>query len=91
MDLTFYIKVVRYGLCWQVLTPDTWKLLCRKVRTLEKKAWAGWRRALYLWRKITEPGDRVLFYGMDEYGQITCRKPDGYLTTRMKPEELEKP
>lgn len=27
---------------------------------------------------------------MDEYGQITCRKPDGYLTTRMKPEELEK-
>jgi hypothetical protein len=60
MDLTFYIKVVRYGLCWQVLTPDTWKLLCRKVRTLEKKAWAGWRRALYLWRKITEPGDRVL-------------------------------
>jgi hypothetical protein len=28
-------------------------------------------------------------YGMDEYGQITCRKPDGYLTTRMKPEELE--
>jgi CRISPR-associated protein Cmr3 len=29
-------------------------------------------------------------YGMDEYGQITCRKPDGYLTTRMKPEELEK-
>jgi hypothetical protein len=59
MDLTFYIKVVRYGLCWQVLTPDTWKLLCKKVRTLEKKAWAGWRRALYLWRKITEPNDRV--------------------------------
>jgi hypothetical protein len=29
-------------------------------------------------------------YDMDEYGQITCRKPDGYLTTRMKPEELEK-
>jgi hypothetical protein len=29
-------------------------------------------------------------YGMDEYAQITCRKPDGYLTTRMKPEELEK-
>jgi hypothetical protein len=29
-------------------------------------------------------------YGMDEYGQITCRKPDGSLTTRMKPEELEK-
>ncbi len=59
MDLTFYIKVVRYGLCWQVLTPDTWKLLCRKVRTLEKKKWAGWRRALYLWRKITEPNDRA--------------------------------
>jgi predicted house-cleaning noncanonical NTP pyrophosphatase (MazG superfamily) len=29
-------------------------------------------------------------YSMDEYAQITCRKPDGYLTTRMKPEELEK-
>ena len=29
-------------------------------------------------------------YSMDEYSQITCRKPDGYLTTRMKPEELEK-
>ena len=29
-------------------------------------------------------------YGMDECGEITCRKPDGYLTTRMKPEELEK-
>jgi hypothetical protein len=29
-------------------------------------------------------------YGMDEYDQIICRKPDGYLTTRMKPEELEK-
>ena len=59
MDLTFYIKVVRYGLCWQVLSPDTWKLLCRKVRTLEKKAWAGWRRAVYLWTKIREPSERV--------------------------------
>ena len=29
-------------------------------------------------------------YGMDECGQITCRKPDGYLTTRMKPEELQR-
>ncbi len=29
-------------------------------------------------------------YSMDEYAQITCRNPDGYLTTRMKPEELEK-
>jgi hypothetical protein len=29
-------------------------------------------------------------YSMDEYSLITCRKPDGYLTTRMKPEELEK-
>lgn len=28
-------------------------------------------------------------YSMDEYAQITCRKPDGYLTTRMKPQELE--
>ena len=29
-------------------------------------------------------------YSMDEYSLITCLKPDGYLTTRMKPEELEK-
>jgi len=29
-------------------------------------------------------------YSMDKYSLITCRKPDGYLTTRMKPEELEK-
>jgi CRISPR-associated protein Cmr3 len=29
-------------------------------------------------------------YSMDEYAQITCRKPNGYLTTRMKPEELQK-
>jgi putative DNA primase/helicase len=29
-------------------------------------------------------------YSIDEHSQITCRKPDGYLTTRMKPEELEK-
>jgi hypothetical protein len=29
-------------------------------------------------------------YSIDEYFQITCRKPNGYLTTRMKPEELEK-
>jgi hypothetical protein len=29
-------------------------------------------------------------YSLDEYYLITCRKPDGYLTTRMKPEELEK-
>jgi hypothetical protein len=29
-------------------------------------------------------------YSIDEYFQITCRKPDGYLTTRLKPEELEK-
>ncbi|MEG4528262.1 hypothetical protein, partial [Microcoleus sp. C2D2] len=29
-------------------------------------------------------------YGMDEYGQINCRKPNGYLTTWMKPEELQK-
>jgi hypothetical protein len=27
---------------------------------------------------------------IDEHSLITCRKPDGYLTTRMKPEELEK-
>jgi hypothetical protein len=27
---------------------------------------------------------------MDEYSLITCRKPDGSFTTRMKPEELEK-
>jgi CRISPR-associated protein Cmr3 len=27
---------------------------------------------------------------MDKFFQITCRKPDGYLTTRMKPEELQR-
>jgi hypothetical protein len=35
-------------------------------------------------------GLELQVYSMDEYHQITCRKPDGYLTTRMKPEELEK-
>jgi CRISPR-associated protein Cmr3 len=29
-------------------------------------------------------------YSIDEHSLITCRKPGGYLTTRMKPEELEK-
>jgi len=29
-------------------------------------------------------------YSIDEHSLITCRKPDGYFTTRMKPEELEK-
>jgi hypothetical protein len=29
-------------------------------------------------------------YSIDEHSLITCRKADGYLTTRMKPEELEK-
>ncbi len=29
-------------------------------------------------------------YSIDEHSLITCRKPDGYLTTRMKPEELGK-
>jgi hypothetical protein len=29
-------------------------------------------------------------YSIDEYSLITCCKPDGYLTTRMKPEELQK-
>jgi hypothetical protein len=29
-------------------------------------------------------------YSIDEHSLITCRKPDGCLTTRMKPEELEK-
>jgi hypothetical protein len=29
-------------------------------------------------------------YSIDEHSLITCRKPDGYLTTRMKPEELKK-
>jgi hypothetical protein len=29
-------------------------------------------------------------YSMNQYAQINCRKPDGYLTTWMKPEELEK-
>jgi len=29
-------------------------------------------------------------YSIDEHSLITCRKPDGYLTTRMKLEELEK-
>jgi hypothetical protein len=29
-------------------------------------------------------------YSIDGHSLITCRKPDGYLTTRMKPEELEK-
>jgi hypothetical protein len=35
-------------------------------------------------------GQELQVYRMDEYFLITCRKPDGYLTTRMKPEELEK-
>jgi plasmid maintenance system killer protein len=35
-------------------------------------------------------GLELQVYKMDEHFQITCRKPDGYLTTRMKPEELEK-
>jgi putative DNA primase/helicase len=35
-------------------------------------------------------GLELQVYSMDKYHQITCRKPDGYLTTRMKPEELEK-
>jgi hypothetical protein len=39
---------------------------------------------------VANPDLVLEVYGMDEYGQITCRKPDGYLTTRMKPEELEK-
>jgi hypothetical protein len=29
-------------------------------------------------------------YAMDKFFRITCRKPDGYLTTRMKPEELQR-
>jgi hypothetical protein len=29
-------------------------------------------------------------YSIDEYFLVTCRKPDGSFTTRMKPEELEK-
>jgi hypothetical protein len=28
-------------------------------------------------------------YSIDEHSLITCRKPDGYLTTRLKSEELE--
>jgi hypothetical protein len=35
-------------------------------------------------------GLELQVYSLDEYCQITCRKPDGYLTTRLKPEELEK-
>jgi len=35
-------------------------------------------------------GLELQVYKMDEHFQITCRKPDGYLTTRMKPEELRK-
>jgi CRISPR-associated protein Cmr3 len=34
-------------------------------------------------------GLELQVYSLDEYCQITCRKPDGYLTTRLKPEELE--
>jgi putative DNA primase/helicase len=35
-------------------------------------------------------GLELQVYSMDEYHLITCRKPDGYLTTRLKPEELQK-
>jgi hypothetical protein len=28
-------------------------------------------------------------YSIDEHSLITCRKPDGYFTTRLKPKELE--
>jgi hypothetical protein len=35
-------------------------------------------------------GLELRVYSMDKHHQITCRKPDGYLTTRMNPEELEK-
>jgi hypothetical protein len=35
-------------------------------------------------------GLELQVYKMDEHFQITCRKPDGYLTTRMKPEELQR-
>jgi hypothetical protein len=42
--------------------------------------------------KYTEQyeGLELEVYSLDEYYLITCRKPDGYLTTRMKPEELQK-
>ena len=35
-------------------------------------------------------GLELEIHSIDEHSLITCRKPDGYLTTRMKPEELEK-
>jgi plasmid maintenance system killer protein len=35
-------------------------------------------------------GLELRVYSMDKHHQITCRKPDGYFTTRMNPEELEK-
>jgi Ca2+-binding EF-hand superfamily protein len=35
-------------------------------------------------------GLELEIYSIDEHSLITCRKPDGYLTSWMKPEELEK-
>jgi transposase len=40
--------------------------------------------------KYAEQYEELEVYSIDEHSLITCRKPDGYLTTRMKPEELEK-
>jgi hypothetical protein len=34
-------------------------------------------------------GLELVVDSLDEYSLITCRKPDGSFTTRMKPEELE--
>jgi putative DNA primase/helicase len=35
-------------------------------------------------------GLELKVHSMNEYAQINCRKPDGYLTTWLKPEDLEK-
>jgi hypothetical protein len=35
-------------------------------------------------------GLELLVDSIDAYSQISCLKPDGYLTGKLKPEELEK-
>jgi putative DNA primase/helicase len=49
-------------------------------------------RVKYVGAKYAEQyeGLELQVYKMNEHFQIACRKPDGYLTTWMKPEELEK-
>jgi hypothetical protein len=63
----------------------------KNFKLLAKTGFLQGMRVKYVGTRCYEQyqGLALEVYSMDEYSEISCLKPDGFLTTWLKPEELE--